>query len=355
MAHETILEEKFEAERSKWIKWIPLLVVLLLVLVLMITMALSDKLQATLDYSQNVIFVLTAILCTLLAVSLILAGCIDFFKRMDQSVSSLSGDVAMTRIELKRISKANLHGSDESSTQFSSLEKHQRLMNDEIKELRKVTEKEHHVLRQAVQNNKQGFADEITVIVQAQKEIQTGISELKQANELITEKVTIITDDLERLDSTLRVEDEPGKNRLSELAVNFGGLDKNLDNLYELIEKVSDIIANISEGQTTLQETATTKHDELVRHLQVLSEDQQATRDDMKNLGEKTNCFGKEVANLAAEQAALREAMQIHSEGIETEISVLKAGREQLESNIETIRRTGRSPGDPEREFPGIN
>jgi len=338
MANETVSEDIFEAERCKWVKWVTPIVLLLLVLVLVTAMALSDKLQATLDNSNNVISVLTAILCTLLAVSLILTGCVEWFKKIEQNVWSLGTDVTMTRVELHRISKANLHSSEESGTEISWLEKNQRLMQEKVEELKNVIEKEYNVLRQAVQDNKQGLANEVTVVAQAQKEVQTGISELQQANELISERVTTITDGLERLDKTLQTENGPVNNQLSELAVNFRGLDKNIDNLYELTEKVSDTITNVSEGQATLQETTTIKHEELTNHLQALSEDQQDIRGDVNSLGEKTNCFGEEIANLAAEQAALREALHINSEGIEAGISTLKAGWEQLENNIDTIQ-----------------
>ena len=172
----------------------------------------------------------------------------------------------MTRVELKRISESNLHNKDESNTQFSLLDKSQRLMNDEVKELKKVIENEHRLMHETVQSDRQGFTNEITTIAQAQKEIQIGINALQQANELITEKVLTVTDDMARLDNALHAEDEPVNNRLSEFAINFEGFDKNLNNLYELIQKVSDTIANISEVQITLQETAKNERKEPVSY-----------------------------------------------------------------------------------------
>jgi chromosome segregation ATPase len=341
MANKTVFEDEFvgeKIERSEWVKWVVPAVLLLFVLALVTAVALSSHLRTALESGNIVIYVLTALLCTLVAVSLTLTGCTEWLRKMEYNIRSLATNVITTRNEQLQLGKAGLSGNEEIGTKISQLEENQRLLRDNVRGLKDVIEKEHKAFRQSVQNNNQELANDVATVALTQQEIQTGIGELQQTNERMSERITVIANGQERLDKTIQEDNDLLDSRLSHLASNSERLDNNVNHLHELTEKASNIIGTISKEQTLLQEMTRTQSEELTSHMLALSEDQQAVQADVNRLGEKTNCFGEEIAGVAVEQTAIREALQIYTESIDAHISALAAGREQLESDVNTIQ-----------------
>ncbi|MHC4582663.1 MAG: hypothetical protein ACYS14_14490, partial [Planctomycetota bacterium] len=124
--------EAEKAERSGWTKWDTPLVLLLLAFTSMMMLILSNRSQAALNEGGFVIYVLTALLCTLVAVSIILIGCAERARETERHMRSLSTDITRSRNELLRVGQSGLRASEQISAKISSLGEGQRLLQEQI-------------------------------------------------------------------------------------------------------------------------------------------------------------------------------------------------------------------------------
>ncbi len=109
MGNNTALEEEFEVEkveRRRWVKWTVPIVLLVLVLALVTAATLSERPRTALDSRNIVLCVLTALLCTLVAVSLTLMGCAESSSQTQQHILSVATEVTTSRNELLRVGQA---------------------------------------------------------------------------------------------------------------------------------------------------------------------------------------------------------------------------------------------------------
>ena len=197
MDNETVSVDKQERkkyEEGKWVNWLVPIVLLLFVLAIVSAAALSNRLRTASENGNIVIYILTALLCTLVAVSLALTGCTQWFKKIEQNIQSLATNAIVTRNEQLRLGKAGLNGNEEIGKKISLFEENQCLLRDEVGGLKDIIEREHKTLLQSLQDNKQELANDVTVVAQIQQEIQTSMSELKHANELTSEMINTIGD-----------------------------------------------------------------------------------------------------------------------------------------------------------------
>jgi len=294
MGNNTASEEGFEVERGQWVKWTVPIVLLILVLALVTAAILSERPRTALDNRNIVLCVLTALLCTLVAVSLTLMGCAESSSQTEQHIRSVATEVTTSRNELLRLGQAGLRGNEEISTKTSRLEENQRLLRDKLGELKNAIETEHNALRKTAQGHKQELAESIGAVTLNQQAMQTRIDGLQQAGELMSEKITVTTDNQESLRSTVQEQGELLGGRMSDLAAIQEQLRGNVDGLRELTQTVAGNVTNIAHEQATLHET------------------------------------------VGAQQVASRESFQAHAESLDAQMSSLAAAQEQLESKLDT-------------------
>jgi len=299
MGNNTAAEGVFEVEkvkRGQWVKWTVPLLLLILVLALVTAVTLSERPRTALDSRNIVLCALTALLCTLVAVSLTLMGCAESSRETEQHIQSVAAEVTTSRSELLRLGQAGLIGNEEVSTKTSRLEENQRLLRDELAELKNVIEREHDALRKATESHKQELARNIGAVTVNQQAIQTRIDSLQQAGELMSEKITVTDDNQESLRSTVQGQSELIGGRMSDLAAIQEELAGHVDGLRELTHTVAGDVANIAHEQTALHET------------------------------------------VGDQQVASRESFQAHAEALEAQMSGLTAAQERLESSLNTTK-----------------
>ena len=297
MGNNTASEVEFEVEKvegGQWVKWTVPLVLLILVLALVTAAILSERPRTALDNRNIVLCVLTALLCTLVAVSLTLMGCAESSSQTEQHLRSVAAEVTTSRDELLRLGQAGLRGSEEVSTKTSRLEENQRLLRDKLAELKNAIETEHNALRKTAQGHKQELAESIGAVTLDQQTMHTRIDGLQQAGKLMSEKITLTADNQESLRGSVREQSELLGGRMSSLAAIQEQLRGNVDGLRELMQTVAGNVTNIGHEQATLHET------------------------------------------VGAQQVASRESFQAHAEALDAQISSLAAAQEQLDSKLNT-------------------
>ena len=341
MGNNTASEEEFEVEKvegGQWVKWTVPLVLLILVLALVTAAILSERPRTALDNRNIVLCVLTALLCTLVAVSLTLMGCAESSSQTEQHLRSVAAEVTTSRDELLRLGQAGLRGSEEVSTKTSRLEENQRLLRDKLAELKNAIETEHNALRKTAQGHKQELAESIGAVTLDQQTMHTRIDGLQQAGKLMSEKITLTADNQESLRGSVQEQSELLGDRMSSLADIQEQLGGHVDGLRELMQTVAGDVTNVAREQATLHEAVETRGDESVRRLETLSEDHTNVHNHLDQLGENVKQASAEAAEMIVQRVAIRESFQAHAEALEAQMSGLTAAQERLESSLNTTK-----------------
>ena len=348
MGNNTASEEEFEVEkveRGQWVKWTVPLVLLVLVLALVTAAILSERPRTALDNRNIVLCVLTALLCTLVAVSLTLMGCAESSSQTEQHIRSVATEVTTSRNELLRLGQAGLRGNEEISTKTSRLEENQRLLRDKLGELKNSIERKHNALHKTAQSHKQELAESIGAVTVNQQTMQARIDGLQQAGELMSEKITVTADNQESLRSTVQEQSELLGDRMSALAAIQEQLDSKLNTAAISLTKITDEQASL--GGTLRDNTCT-----LTEKMQVIEQFQQTFRAEVGNVAQASQQMMASIEAMIVEQSSLREKIIVTSDNQESlrstvqeqsellggRMSALAAIQEQLRGNVDGLR-----------------
>jgi len=357
MAEKTVLEDEFrdkKGPRSKWAKVVVSSVLLLLVLALITVVALSSPLRTARGNDNTLIFILTGLLYTLMAVWLMITVCADGFKKMEENIQSLATDIIISRIEQHRMNKANLSGTEQIGTKLSRLKENQHLLRNLAGALKDIVEEEHHVLQQTIEDSKQGLANDVAAVLTG----QTTMNEALQSRiEAVDTQISVLTADQEQFENNINalqaliqtastnitniVDEQAGMQQT--LQGNAEALHAELNKFVEIGQHTATSIDVITAEQTALREAIQDKVDETAQRIAALSENQQELQSHLKNLGEKTNGVASEVTILTTEHATMSEALKTHSETSNNQISALAVGHGQIETNVDNLRKLAES------------
>ena len=335
MGNNTASEEEFEVEKvegGQWVKWTVPLVLLILVLALVTAAILSERPRTALDNRNIVLCVLTALLCTLVAVSLTLMGCAESSSQTEQHLRSVAAEVTTSRDELLRLGQAGLRGSEEVSTKTSRLEENQRLLRDKLAELKNAIETEHNALRKTAQGHKQELAESIGAVTLDQQTMHTRIDGLQQAGKLMSEKITLTADNQESLRGAVQEQSELLGDRMSSLAAIQEQLDSKLNTAVISLTKITDEQASLG---GTLRDNACT----LTQKMQIIEQFQQTSQAQVSNVAEANQQMIASIEAMIVEQSSLREMTGTKNDELTRQIVALsenqKAALATLGENLQ--------------------
>ncbi len=369
MAKEPPFEDEFEykkAERSEWMRWVVPIILVLFVLLLVAGVASSSHPNNALSSGNVVVFVLAALLCTLVAVSLMLTGIGEWFKKIEENIRSLATDAVVTRVEQHRMSKASLSNSEQIGTKISLLEEN------------------HRLLREVIENTSKETNDKIAVMSEGQQQLQTDVKDLSEKTNSITAEFTNLTTQQTTINEILQTHSEAGDAQISALTTSHGQLETNVDSLRELVQTIADGVTNaareqsashslvqgsiqivtdniqsIEKNQEILQtmvkaldqkatETATgnadvyqaanKKHEELTDKMGTFMEDRKTIHAGVNGLGEKINQLTREIERVSAEQIALSETFRDHAKALNAQMSTHNTDHERCDAAVRDLR-----------------
>lgn len=343
-----------KAPRSEWVKVVVFSVLLLLVLALITAVALSSPLRTALENDNILIFILTGLLYTLMAVWLMLTVCADGFKKMEENIRSVATDIILSRMEQHRMNKANLNGTEQIGTKLTLLEENQHLLRNLAGALKDIVEKEHHALRQTVEDNKEGLASDVAAVLAGQTTMNEALQSRLKA---LDAQISALTADQEQFEKNINalqgliqtastsitniVEEQAGMQQA--LQSNADALQSELNKFAEIGQQTATSIKEITTEQTALRESLENKIEETGNSLEAISENQQGLQNNLKDLGEKANDVASEVANLTTQQTTMSEALKTHSETNNNQISDLSIGHGQIETSVDNLRELAES------------
>ncbi|UCE50127.1 MAG: hypothetical protein JSW47_08190 [Phycisphaerales bacterium] len=330
--------EAEKAEKFGWAKWNAPLVLLLLAFTFMMMLILSNKSQTALDDGGLVIYVLTALLCTLVAVSIILIGCAERARETERHIRSLGANITKSHNESLQVGQAGLRANEQLGAKISGLGEGQRLLRERLSELKNAIARDNQLLRQIAKSYKQQLDDKIATLALDQQKTLTRIDSLQQAGMSISQQITATGDHQESLRTTIKERADHLGGRMSDVTAAQEKLHDHVDSLRKLIQAVAGDITNIAQEQTTLHEAVESGSAESVRHLETLSQDHRNVHNHLDHLGESVRNVGNEVAETIARRVASHEDLQAYAEVLAAQMSSLAAAEERLESSVNAAR-----------------
>ena len=139
----------------RWARWNAPLVLLLLSFTFMIVMILSNKSHTIPNDGSFTPYVLAALLCTLVAVSITLIGCAS--KQTDRYTKSADSDTG-TNNQLLLTCQASLRANEQNTTKISRLAENQRQILDTLAEFKNLIENRRESLDKTTEGLKQEMA-----------------------------------------------------------------------------------------------------------------------------------------------------------------------------------------------------
>jgi len=351
-------------ERGRWARWIVPMVLLLLVLVLVMFAALARHVQAPLGAADIVLYILTALLCTLVAVFLTLTGCSEQFAKMEQGIGEMAAEVASVRNEQGRLSKTVLAGDQEVRGELSRTEESHRHLADNLDRLTKNVEAmtsniaaakdTEGALRQMVQDGKEELAHGISGIKEQQTMAQEAIRGFQEVGASLSDQITTISHNQETLHKTLLEKSEHIAGRMTAVAATQERFDNHLDNVEQSIQAETDRLGEthqraIAAAETAaatqghLQEVVKAQSEELTGRMAALSEGLESLQAVVGSLDEKADRGIAEVAGVATKQASLGEVFRAHAEALEARMAAGVATPEQLEHHFNSLEQCTRA------------
>ena len=218
MGNGTASREESEAgkvKRFRWARWNAPLVLLLLSFTFMIVMILSNKSQTIPNDGSFTPYVLAALLCTLVAVSITLIGCAS--KQTDRHTQSADSDTS-TNNQLLRTCQASLSANEQNTTKISRLAESQRQMLDTLAEFKNLIENRHESLDKTTEGLKQEMAKSLAAVTSSNQAMKARIEGLLLAGKLMSGRIGETVEKQESLCEAVQQHDGLLDDRMSDLA-----------------------------------------------------------------------------------------------------------------------------------------
>ena len=263
-----------KAGKTQNAKWIVPLILLVLVLVLVTVGVLSNRLQTGSNGTDIVLYSLTALLCTLVAVSLTLTGCREYLSAMSDQVDQVAASMVAVQDEQMQLHDVIHSSHQEFHDRWAGLEDNQRLVQEGVIGLKEVA---------------QTTASFVKTLGEEQEKLQDTVAKI------------------------IHEESRPLVEQMATLGVGTEQLESGLAGIRELTRTVADNITEIASEQTSLGRT------------------QQNSASVLADIAEQ-------ISGVAAENSSLAEKVEAYTKTVNTEVSVLAAGQKQFDTSVDTIK-----------------
>ncbi len=373
-------------ERAGWIKWVPPLLLLLLVPVL-VGIAVFSRQPPTLWSATDIaLFILTALLCTLVAVSLTLAGCSDWLRRMDQSSQAMVAQILALQDTQTRLGEVVHKSNQEVGTRISQQEGQQRLAYDGVALLTgsvQTIASNLAALSQALQAQKEATATTLATVSGGHGQLVTDVQKLhtlietqaetaRQTSAAVTavaggqtalqdmakhalEELTGLETKHSALADAFQNHEQASHTALAALTASHADLTGGLQQLRELTQTVTGAVTGVAQEQATahgsLRETLTAATDSIRQSQQTLQTElgtlAETTRQthgtvtalaaNQTALQDATQRIVEELRGLGARQVALGDALRGHEQAGNTAVSALTGGLQQVRELAQTV------------------
>lgn len=340
----TELFEETTPAKTGFRKWILPVIFLVLVPILVAAAAFSSQAPNISGVTNVVLFVLTALLCTLVAVALTLTGCGEWLTRIEQSIQAMAAQfVAMqdTQAHLREVVQKSGGASDAKTLQE---EGNRRIVQEGVTQLAGSVQAlvsnvtalsaalQAH--REATQTALAALATGLTTAAQEQAAVRGLVQDHAQA-------LNAVTETLQQGQSTLQTKLEDvtraGQQILEAVTGGVAGAAQEQVAVRGLLQDNARAVTAVSEalqqGQSTLQtklEAVAQAGRQAVETVTAMAAEQKAAQETMKHMVE-------DVTGTGANHVPLGEALRAHGDVINVAVAALAASEGRLTEDVRKL------------------
>jgi len=377
-----------KVKKGSAIRWIVPLILLVLVLVFGAVAASSSLLPIGFGRAEIVVFILSALLCNLVAASITLAGFKEYFTTLMGDTERIAADVFSVRSEQSRLQEALLNSGEKLADRFVVMEETQRRMEANFGDLRKTNQQTSEKIgtliekqdaqQQAVDAEGKRVVGSMSALAVVQGQLDSKAASLRDLVENVAGNITRVADGQATLTEALGAHAEALATQMASL---IGAQEQLNSNFTHIIDEQSafhhtlrdntqvltDSLRSVANCQQVLQTEAgkvaeagqrleekagqmvaeqsglsegiRSRSEELCGKMMALLQSQLTLHAAVQSLDEKANHAAEEITALAAEQAKVEETLQSHTGAVVSQIDGLAAGHAQLDADVESLRK----------------
>jgi hypothetical protein len=277
-------------------KWILPVIFLVLVPILVAAAAFSSQAPNITGVTNIALFVLTALLCTLVAVALTLTGCGEWLTRIEQSIQVMAAQLVGMQDTQTRLQEAVQKGSGASDAKTLQEEGNRRL-------------------------------------------VQEGVTQLTGGVQTVVSNVTALS-------TALQAQREATQTALAALTDGQGQLTGEVRQLHELTQTVTAGLAGVAREQAAVRGLLQDNAQAMTAATAALQQGQGAVQTKLEDVGRAGQQILEAVAGgsagVAQEQAAVRGLLQDNAWAVTAVTDVIQQGQSTLQTKLEDLARAGR-------------
>ena len=293
------------AGRVGLVKWILPVILLVLVVILVAVAAFSRQAPSVWSVTDIVLFVLTALLCTLVAASLALTGCGRWLTRIEQSIQPMTADI----IAIQDTQAGLCEALQESNARTVLEEKSQRLLQDSFGRLAdNVQTVVSNVagLGQALQARSEATTTAIAALAASQGQLTNDVRRLQELTQTVAGGITDAAREQAAVRGILRDSAQAGTAATEAIHQGQSTLQTTLEGIAETGRQTIAAVTAMAAEQKTAQETT--------RHMM------------------------EEVTGVETRQSGLGETLRAHGDVINMAIASLAASQGQLTNDVRRVQ-----------------
>jgi len=279
-----------------------------LVLVLVVIAAFAKQPPNVWSATDIVLYFLTALLCTLVAISFAVTGFAAPLARTEQTVQPLAAEITALRDEQVSLCDVVIKGNQEVSATVSQLQRNQRVLRDQFTRfadhLQTMTSSL-TTLSEAWQAQSESARATLTELAAGQNQLTTDMRQVVGQTQALAKNVTSIAGEQTELHNTARANSQMLTGNLEAIQQSQTTLQTQIKAAAEAGKQTLAAVSEMAAGQTAAHET---------------------------------NCHVVTgVSDIEVQQAALAKALQSHTEATKTALTELAAAQERLSGDVRQI------------------
>jgi hypothetical protein len=321
LASAKLFEETAPA-KTETRKWILPVIFLVLVPILVAAAAFSTQAPTISGVTNVVLFVLTALLCTLVAVTLTLTGCGEWLTRIERSVHAMAGQLVATQGMQARLQEAVQRSCGASDAKSVQEEGNRRLVQEGVTQLLggvQTAVSNVTALSTALQAHREATRSTLAALAAGQEQLTGDVKQLRELSQTmaggLAQAVTTVTEAVQQGRRTLDA-------KLEDVA-------QEQATLRGLLQDDAGAVTTASEAIQQGQSVLGTKLQDVARAGQQILE-----------------AVAGGSAGMAQEQATLRGLLQDNTGAVTAVSEAIQQGQNTLHAKLEDVARVGRQMVD---------
>jgi chromosome segregation ATPase len=268
--------------------------------------------------------------------------------KINESIQDLDGDtqqvasnVATVQNQQQQLQSTVAAGNEGLNRRIGSVEDNTRTLQGSVAQVSGVTQRtaadvtalgqQHTALHQMVQANQQQLTGSLGAVANNQQRIQTGIGDLRHANDGLADRLTSMAAKHDTMYATLQSNDKLMAERLAALASSDRQICNDIANVHTFLRTVA---TNLAAANSALKEQLGTSHDSLTTQVAALASSQQQLRAGVDALGGKAD---QAAAQIVDTKSALQETLKVSREVLTGQMAASLQHQQTLQTDVRGV------------------